>query len=55
MAAQVEKLLEELKRLKRQLDLMDQELIDPSGRPVVHKQIRNLQTQIAVMRYQASM
>lgn len=53
-ASKIDKLLEELKRLKRQLDLMDRELIDSTKKTTVHQEIRQIQTQIAVLRYQGS-
>lgn len=51
---QIEKLLRDLKKLKTQLDLMDRELLDPTKKNTVHQEIRQLQTQIAVLRYQGS-
>lgn len=51
---QIEKLLRDLKKLKTQLDLMDREILDPTKKNTVHQEIRQLQTQIAVLRYQGS-
>jgi hypothetical protein len=51
---QIEQLLRDLKKLKTQLDLMDREILDPAKKNTVHQEIRQLQTQIAVLRYQGS-
>lgn len=51
---QIEQLLRDLKKLKTQLDLMDREILDPAKKNAVHQEIRQLQTKIAVLRYQGS-